>query len=31
VEDLRAKGADIVPHRRRMNNEDLDEKFKDPG
>jgi len=30
VEDLRAKGADIVPHRRRMNNEDLDEKFKDP-
>jgi hypothetical protein len=30
VEDLRVKGADIVPHRRRMNNEDLDEKFKDP-
>ncbi len=30
VEDLRVKGADILPHRRRMNNEDLDEKFKDP-
>lgn len=30
VEDLRMKGADIVPHRRRMNNEDLDERFKDP-
>lgn len=27
--DLRVKGADIVPHRIRMNNEDLDEKFKD--
>jgi type I restriction enzyme R subunit len=29
VEDLAAKGANIVPHRRRMNKEDLDEKFKD--
>ncbi|KJJ83598.1 type I site-specific deoxyribonuclease, HsdR family [Candidatus Omnitrophus magneticus] len=29
VEDLKAKGVDIIPHRRRMNNEDLDEKFKD--
>ena len=28
-EDLAAKGANIVPHRRRMNKEDLDEKFKD--
>lgn len=28
-EDLAAKGADIVPHRKRMNKEDLDEKFKD--
>lgn len=30
VEDLKAKGVDITPHRRRMNTEDLDEKFKDP-
>ncbi|HRR96911.1 MAG TPA: DEAD/DEAH box helicase family protein, partial [Candidatus Ratteibacteria bacterium] len=30
VEDLKAKGVDIIPHRKRMNNEDLDEKFKDP-
>ncbi|MBT9145670.1 MAG: Type I restriction enzyme EcoR124II R protein [candidate division WS2 bacterium] len=30
IEDLKAKGADIIPHRRRINNEDLDEKFKDP-
>jgi len=30
VEDLKAKGADIIPHRKRINNEDLDEKFKDP-
>ncbi len=30
VEDLSKKGVDIVPHRKRMNNEDLDEKFKDP-
>jgi len=29
VEDLKAKGVDITPHRKRMNNEDLDEKFKD--
>jgi len=28
-EDLKAKGVDITPHRKRMNNEDLDEKFKD--
>jgi len=30
VEDLKLKGVDIVPHRKRINNEDLDEKFKDP-
>lgn len=30
VEDLEAKGVDIVPHRKRINDEDLDEKFKDP-
>jgi len=30
VQEMRAKGLDIVPHRRRMNEEDLDEKFKDP-
>jgi len=30
VEDLARKGADIVPHRRRMLREDLDGKFKDP-
>ena len=29
-EDLRKKGADIIPHRRRMVEEDLDTKFKDP-
>ncbi|MEW6618813.1 MAG: type I restriction endonuclease subunit R [bacterium] len=29
VEDLKAKGVDITPHRIRMNNEHLDEKFKD--
>lgn len=28
-EDLAAKGANIAPHRKRMNKEDLDEKFKD--
>ncbi len=28
--DLRAKGADIRPHRLRLNKEDLEEKFKDP-
>jgi len=30
IEDLKAKGLDIVPHRRRMLKEDLDEKFKGP-
>ena len=30
VEDLKAKGLDIVPHRQRMLKERLDEKFKDP-
>lgn len=30
IEDLKAKGVDITPHRIRMNKEDLDEKFKDP-
>jgi type I restriction enzyme R subunit len=30
VQDLRKKGADIAPHRKRMLQEDLDEKFKDP-
>jgi type I restriction enzyme R subunit len=30
IEDLKAKGVDIAPHRRRMVKEDLDEKFKDP-
>jgi len=30
VEDMKEKGLDIVPHRRRMVNEDLDTKFKDP-
>lgn len=29
VEDLKAKGVDITPHRKRLNTEDLDEKFKD--
>jgi len=29
VEDLKKKGADIIPHRQRMNREDLDTKFKD--
>lgn len=29
VEDLKAKGVDITPHRKRINTEDLDEKFKD--
>jgi type I restriction enzyme R subunit len=28
--DLRAKGADIRPHRLRLNKENLEEKFKDP-
>ncbi len=30
IDDLKAKGADIVPHRRRMNTQDLETKFKDP-
>lgn len=30
IEELKAKGVDIVPHRKRMNEEDLDVKFKDP-
>ena len=30
AEEIRAKGADIVPHRRRMVAEDLDTKFKNP-
>ena len=29
IADLREKGVDILPHRRRMNDEDLDTKFKD--
>jgi type I restriction enzyme R subunit len=28
--DMAAKGLDIVPHRRRMNSEDMEAKFKDP-
>ena len=30
IEEMRKKGLDIAPHRRRMVSEDLDEKFKDP-
>jgi type I restriction enzyme R subunit len=30
VDDMRKKGLDIAPHRRRMLSEDLDTKFKDP-
>ncbi len=30
IEDLKKKGVDITPHRRRMGKEDLDKKFKDP-
>jgi type I restriction enzyme R subunit len=30
IEKMRRLGLDIVPHRKRMNNEELDEKFKDP-
>ena len=30
IEDIKKKGADITPHRKRMLAEDLDEKFKDP-
>lgn len=31
IENMRRKGLDISNHRRRMENEALDEKFKDPG
>ncbi|ULH16658.1 type I restriction endonuclease subunit R [Deinococcus sp. KNUC1210] len=31
VADFRDRGLDITPHRRRMVQEDLEEKFKDPG
>jgi type I restriction enzyme R subunit len=30
IEQMKTLGLDIVPHRQRMNNEALDEKFKDP-
>ena len=30
IDDLKMKGADIIPHRKRMNDQDLDTKFKDP-
>ena len=30
IEQMRALGLDIVPHRKRMNEQPLDEKFKDP-
>lgn len=30
IDDLRQKGVDIIPHRARMNTEDLDTKFKNP-
>jgi type I restriction enzyme R subunit len=30
IEEMRKKGLDIVPHRKRMVQEDLDTKFKDP-
>ena len=30
IDDLSQKGVDIIPHRARMNAEDLDTKFKDP-
>lgn len=30
IDDLRKKGADILPHRERQKREDLDTKFKDP-
>lgn len=30
IDDLKAKGLDIVPHRQRMVSENLDEQFKDP-
>lgn len=31
IEQMRQLGLDIAPHRRRMNEEALDDKFKDPG
>ena len=31
IDDMRRKGLDIAPHRRRMLAEDLDTKFKEPG
>ncbi|MEK6244241.1 MAG: type I restriction endonuclease subunit R [Pseudomonadota bacterium] len=30
IEQMRTLGLDIVPHRKRMNEQELDEKFKDP-
>ncbi len=30
IDDLRQKGLDVLPHRERMQREDLDAKFKDP-
>lgn len=30
IEQMKQLGLDIVPHRKRMNDEELDEKFKDP-
>lgn len=30
IEQMKQRGLDIVPHRKRMNDEPLDEKFKDP-
>ena len=30
IDDLRARGVDIAPHRQRMNTQDLDAKFKKP-
>ncbi len=30
IADMKAKGLDILPHRKRMVEEDLDTKFKDP-
>ena len=30
IEEKKAKGLDMAPHRRRMANENLDAKFKDP-
>jgi type I restriction enzyme, R subunit len=31
IEQMKKLGLDIAPHRKRMNDEALDEKFKDPG